>query len=65
MAHGHAERVLAAIRRLEDETRQLLSGLPHLDPEQSQWLQEVTTSRQELPELAAAWQWSQDRPSAL
>ena len=42
MAYGHAERTLAAIRRLEAETRELLSGLAQLDPEQSQWLREVT-----------------------
>jgi len=42
MAYGHAERTLAAIRLLEAETRELLDGLPQLDPEQSQWRQEVT-----------------------
>jgi hypothetical protein len=47
MAYGHAERVLAAIRRLEDETRELLSGLDQLDPEQAQWLEEV--SRPDAP----------------
>jgi hypothetical protein len=41
MAYGHAERTLAAIRLLEAETRDLLDGLPQLDPEQSQWRQEV------------------------
>jgi hypothetical protein len=41
MAYGHAERNLAAIRQLEAETRELLSGLPQLDPEQLQWLQET------------------------
>ena len=45
MAYGHAERTLAAIRLLEAETRDLLDGLPLLDPEQSQWLQEVTAAR--------------------
>jgi hypothetical protein len=42
MAYGHAERVLDAIRLLEAETRELLSRLPELDAEQSQWLQETT-----------------------
>ena len=41
MAYGHAERTLAAIRLLEEETGELLDGLPQLDPEQSQWRQEV------------------------
>jgi hypothetical protein len=41
MAYGHAERNLAAIRQLEAETRELLSGLAQLDPEQLQWLQET------------------------
>jgi len=45
MAYGHAERTLAAIRALEAETRELLDGLPQLDREQSQWLQEVTAPR--------------------
>ena len=45
MAYGHAERILAAIRLLEAETRELLDELPQLDPEQSQWLQEVTAVR--------------------
>ena len=41
MSYGHAERALAAVRRLEAETRELLGGLEHLDPEQAQWLDEV------------------------
>jgi len=41
MAYGHAERNLAAIRQLEKGTRELLSGLHQLDPEQLQWLQET------------------------
>jgi len=41
MAYGHAERTLAAIRLLEAETRELLDGLPQLDPEQLRWRQEV------------------------
>ena len=35
MAYGHAERNLAAIRKLEAETRQLLGTKTPLDPEQS------------------------------
>jgi len=45
MAYGHAERTLAAIRLLEAETRELLDDLPQLDPEQSQWRQEITARR--------------------
>jgi hypothetical protein len=41
MAYGHAERNLAAIRQLEAETGELLSGLLQLDLEQRQWLQET------------------------
>ena len=41
MAYGHAERVVAAIMRLEAETAELLSGLDQLDPEQARWLEEV------------------------
>jgi hypothetical protein len=44
MAYGHAERNLALIRQLEDETRQLLSSLPQLDQEQSAWLAEADSS---------------------
>ena len=44
MAYGHAERTLAAIRRLEAETAELLRGLPQLDAEQSGWLREATES---------------------
>jgi hypothetical protein len=44
MAYGHAERTLAAIRLLEAETRELLNGLEHLDPEQRQWLQDAAES---------------------
>jgi hypothetical protein len=44
MAYGHAERNLALIRQLEEETRQLLSSLPELDQEQSAWLAEADSS---------------------
>jgi hypothetical protein len=37
MAYGHAERILATIRRLEAETRELLARQEHLDPEQAEW----------------------------
>ena len=43
MAYGHAERNLALLRRLEAETQQLLENLNQPDPEQSAWLQEVTS----------------------
>jgi hypothetical protein len=45
MGYGHAERNLALIRQLEAETRDLLETLDQLDPEQSAWLQEVTSPR--------------------
>jgi hypothetical protein len=54
MAYGHAERTLAAIRLLEAETRQLLGGLPALDREQSQWLQEATAARSQQCRLGLA-----------
>src|SRR5690242_12694244 len=43
MAYGHAERNLVLLRQLEAETRQLLESLDQPDPEQSAWLQEVTS----------------------
>ncbi len=43
MAYGHAERNLAPIRQLEAETRKLLGSLDQPDPEQSAWLQEITS----------------------
>ena len=43
MTYGHAERNLALLRRLEAETQQLLENLNQPDPEQSAWLQEVTS----------------------
>jgi len=59
MAYGHAERNLALIRQLEAETRNLLASLDQPDPEQSAWLQEITSPnklavRQYWPETAAA-----------
>jgi len=56
MTYGRAERALAAIRRLEAETTELLSGLPQLDPEQSLWLKEVAARSQECAAPAAAMQ---------
>jgi hypothetical protein len=44
MAYAHAERNLALLRQLETETRQLLESLDQPDPEQSAWLQEVTST---------------------
>jgi hypothetical protein len=41
MTYGHAERTLAAIRKLEAETRHLLDSVAHLDQEQSAWLREA------------------------
>jgi len=54
MAYGHAERTLAAIRLLEAETRELLDDLSVLDPEQSQWLREVTAARSQHRQPAVA-----------
>jgi hypothetical protein len=59
MGYGHAERNLALIRRLEAETRELLGTLDQPDPEQSAWLQEVTSPERRAvhqcrPETATA-----------
>jgi len=54
MAYGHAERTLAAIRLLEAETRELLDGLPEMDPEQSQWRRAVTAPRSQRCQPAFA-----------
>ena len=59
MAYGHAERNLALIRQLEAETRNLLASLDRPDPEQSAWLQEITSANkqavhQRRPETATA-----------
>jgi len=40
MAYGHAERALAAIRLIEAETAEFLSGQDMLDAEQAQWLRD-------------------------
>ena len=44
MAYGHAERILATIRLLEAESRELLARQEHLDPEQAKWLREAADS---------------------
>jgi hypothetical protein len=44
MAYGHAERTLATIRLLEAETRDLLAGREHLNPEQAEWLRDTAES---------------------
>ncbi len=44
MAYGHAERTLATIRLLETETRELLSGQEHLEPEHAAWLRQASES---------------------
>lgn len=44
MSYGHAERTLATIRRLEQETRDFLSSQQHLTAEQEQWLREAADS---------------------
>jgi hypothetical protein len=55
VAYGHAERALAAIRLLEDETIELLRGRAQLDSEQRQWLQAVRKARSLLePDPAEA-----------
>ena len=43
-SYGHAERILATIRLLEAETRELLSCEEHLDPEQAECLREAAES---------------------
>jgi hypothetical protein len=43
MAYGHAERTLAAIRKLDAETTQLLGTMTQLDLEQSAWLKETAS----------------------
>jgi hypothetical protein len=45
MVYGHAERNLALLRQLESETRQLLENLGQPNPEQSAWLREDTSRR--------------------
>ena len=45
MGYGHAERNLALIRQLEAETLGLLDTLNQHDPEQTAWLQEVTSQK--------------------
>ena len=47
MGYGHAERNLAVIRQLETETRDLLETLDQPDPEQSAWLQKVTSPQRQ------------------
>jgi hypothetical protein len=44
MTYGHAERTLAAIRLLEEETAELLARQPQLDAEQRAWLHEITAA---------------------
>jgi hypothetical protein len=44
MAYGHAERTLATIRRLEAETRELLSRQEYLDPAQRELLIQAAES---------------------
>ena len=54
MAYGHAERNLALIRLLEAETRQVLTGVSQPDPEQSAWLQEITSpGKQAVSQVSA------------
>jgi len=58
MPYGHAERNLAAIRLLEAETRQLLSGPVQLDPGHAQWLRNAADSASRRLRSARA-----DRPA--
>jgi hypothetical protein len=41
VSYGHAERTLAAIRRLETETAALLNGLKQRDQEEERWLHDT------------------------
>ena len=55
MAYGHAERNLAAVRRLEAETEKLLSSLPQTRP----WPVALAATDHEgestAPERVSAW----------
>ena len=54
MAYAHSERNLAFLRQLEAETRLLLERLDQPDPEQSAWLQEVTSTGDDRRRLDGA-----------
>ena len=56
MAYGHAERNLAAIRRLEAETEELLSSLPQSGSGQSRWLQQTANANSQHPRRVSAWE---------
>ena len=63
MAYGHAQRVLDAIGRLEDETRDLLSGLDHLDAEQAEWLADFRAAARQAGRrvsTSGAWKGARD-----
>jgi hypothetical protein len=53
MAYGHAERNLAAIRRLEAETEELLSSLPQSGSGQSRWLRRTAKASSQHPDASA------------
>jgi hypothetical protein len=53
MAYGHAERNLAAIRRLEAETEELLSSLPQSGSGQPRWLQQTAKANSQQPGASA------------
>jgi hypothetical protein len=53
MAYGHAERNLAAIRRLEAETEELLSSLPQSGSGQSRWLRQIAKASSQHPDAPA------------
>jgi hypothetical protein len=53
MAYGHAERNLAAIRRLEAETKELAGGLPQSGSGQSRWLQQTAKASSQRPDAPA------------
>ncbi len=64
MAYGHAERTLAAIRLLENQTAELLYSLPWLDGEQASWLKEAVEARSRTTNATAGGQQAGGAPDA-
>ena len=52
MSYGHAERTLATIRLLEEETTAFLNSQDRLDPEQEKWLRDAARSASRRLEAA-------------
>lgn len=62
MSYGHAERTLATIRLLEQETREFLSRQQQLDPEQEQYLRDAADSAFRRLNSGAAARLTRDGP---